>query len=105
MKPAKVGVDDFAAAGPDAALADLPRTAVTVEPTRTRIADDFVFEWADAGVRIEVTTVREHSEGITAEMAVSLAGTELHWARLALASTPGRVQLVKRLAQQHRALP
>jgi hypothetical protein len=50
VKPAKVGVDDFAAAGhAEADLADLPRAPVAAQPTCTRTADDFVFAWPDAG--------------------------------------------------------
>src|SRR5687767_13403988 len=106
MKAAKAGVDDFAASGhAEADLVELPRAHVAASPDCTRIADDFLFAWPDADVRIEVTTVKEHSGGITAELAVSLSGRELHWGSLALASTPARGQLVKRLAQQHRALP
>jgi AAA domain-containing protein len=106
LKSPKAGVDDFAASGhAEADLTDLPRADVALGPECTRIADDFLFLWPDADVRIEVTTVKEHSEGVTAELAVSLAGRELNWGRLALASTPARGQLVKRLAQQHRALP
>lgn len=106
MKAPKAGVDDYAASGhAEADIAELPRADVAAGPVCTRSADDFLFVWPDADVRIEVTTVKEHSEGMTAELAVSLAGRELHWGRLALASTPARGQLVKRLAQQHRALP
>jgi hypothetical protein len=106
MKAPKVGADDFAASGhAETDIAELPRADVAAGPECTRSADDFLFVWPDADVRIEVTTVKEHSEGITAELAVSLGGRELHWGRLALASTPARGQLVKRLAQQHRALP
>lgn len=54
--------------------------------------------------RPKMTLVKEHSEGITAELALHLDGRELPWGRLALASTPARGALVKRLAQQHRAL-
>jgi hypothetical protein len=106
VKAGKVGADDFAATGhAEADLAEVPRANVAAGPDCTRIADDFLFTWPDAAVGIEVTTVKEHSEGITAELAVSLGGRELHWGRLALASTPARGLLVKRLAQQHRALP
>lgn len=106
MKAPKAGVDDFAASGrAEADLAELPRADVAAGPTCARIADDFLFTWPEADVQIEVTTVKEHSEGITAELAVTLTGRELTWGRLALASTTARGQIAKRLAQQHRALP
>jgi hypothetical protein len=106
MKAPKAGVDDFAASGhAEADLTDLPRADAAGVPACERRGDEFLLTWPAADVRIEVTTVKEHSEGITAELAVHLDGRELHWGRLALASTPARGALIKRLAQQHRALP
>jgi len=106
MTRPKTGADDFIASGlTEAALTDLPGVVALGEPTTSRVGDDFVFLWPGADVQIDVTAVREHSEGITAELAVSLGGGELHWGRLGLASTPARMAFAKRLAQQHRALP
>ena len=106
MKTPKAGADDFIASGhAETDVADLPGTAAIGEPTCARVADDFVFAWPGCDVQIDVTAVKEHRDGITAELAVSLGGVELHWGRLALASTSAKVALAKRLAQQHRALP
>jgi len=106
MKSPKAGADDFVASGhAEADLADLPGTEAIGAAAVSREGDDFLFVWPGCDVRIEVTTVREHGEGITAELAVSLGGRELHWGRLQLASTLAKGTLVKRLAQQHRALP
>jgi hypothetical protein len=106
VKSSKAGVDDFAASKhAEADLTDLPRADAAGVPECERRGDEFLLTWPGADVRIEVTTVKEHSEGFTAELAVHLDGRELHWGRLALASTPARGALVKRLVQQHRALP
>lgn len=106
MTAAKVGADDFAASGlAEADLARVPRRDLTASPKFTRTADDFLFTWDDADVQIAVTAAREHSDGVMAELTVTLAGRELHWARLALASTHARSGFINRLAQEHKRLP
>ena len=105
MTHAKQGVDDRAAAGHGDVLGDLPRAETTPAPQCTRDGDDLHLEWPDASVRIDVTAIREPSEGATAEFAVSVHGIELHWSRLALASAPAGAQFVKCLAQRYKALP
>jgi hypothetical protein len=72
--------------------------------TCTRSGDDFLFTWSAEMVAVAVTAIKEQSDGYTAELAVSLNGNELHWGRVGLASTQGRLALAKRLALQHRAL-
>jgi len=106
MKSPKTGADDFIASGhAEVDLTSLPGTEAIGEAAVSREGDDFLFDWPGCDVQIEVTMVREHGEGIAAELAVSLAGRELHWGRLALASTLAKGTLARRLAQQHRALP
>jgi len=104
MTATKRGADDAVADG-QTDLSGLPRAETTAAPHCTRLGDDLQLDWPDAGVRIEVTGIREHREGATAEFAVSVNGIELHWARLGLASTQARTTFAKRLHDQHKALP
>jgi len=109
-KPPRGAVDDdvVGRGGDGAAVNSLGREDLApAEPgpaTCARQGDDFTFTWPAESIMIAVTTVKEHSDGFTAELAVSLRGHELHWGRVGLASTPGRLALAKRLAVQHRPL-
>jgi hypothetical protein len=111
IKPPRAAIDDDVVAhGADGPTVnglgreDIP-PAAPGPGTCTRQGDDFTFTWPAEAIGIAVTTIKEHSDGFTAELAVSLQGHELHWGRVGLASTPGRLALAKRLAAQHRTLP
>jgi hypothetical protein len=54
--------------------------------------------WPVHEVSITVTGIREHSDGISAEVAVTRAGADLHWSKLNLSSSRSRAELVKHLS-------
>src|SRR3989442_13436316 len=74
-----------------------------IPPVLERHGDEFVFRWPD--VTITLSGVREGSEGIHGECAVRRTDEEIHWARLNLASTPGREAVVKNLLAIDSAMP
>lgn len=60
--------------------------------------------WPDLSLGMAFDNIRDHSEGLTAEVSVYTLDAQLvknghvHWAKLNLASTPARSQLAKHLA-------
>ena len=108
MNPAKVGADDFTAAGlGEAELGGLPREDLptTLEPTVTAMGDDLCFAWPSLTVEARLSHQRDSGEGLYAELAVQLGGTEIHWARLNVASTTAREGVVRKLLQVDRGIP
>lgn len=109
-KPRRGAIDDdFVGQGADAlAVNGLGRAtlppAAPGSATVARLGDDFTFAWATEEVMVEVSMVAEHRDGYAGDLAVSLRGQELHWGRVALASTQGRLTLARRLALQDRTL-
>jgi len=102
--PAKVGADDFIASGlSEADLRSQPR--LELAPTIERHGDEFTLSWAVHDLAIVFTQLREVHDGVHGELAIARAGTELHWARLNLASTSAREGLIKKLAGLDRAVP
>jgi hypothetical protein len=97
VKREQVGADTFVAAG----LAEgdgfdqLPREEVAHHLERH--GDEFLIRWPAHRIECAVTGLREHTEGITGELAVSHGGVELHWGRLGFASTQTREGVVRKL--------
>jgi hypothetical protein len=98
VKREQVGADTFVAAG----LAEgdgfdqLQREEIAYHLERH--GDEFLIRWPAHRVECAVTSLREHSEGITGELAVSHGGVELHWGRLGFASTQTREGVVRKLS-------
>ncbi len=63
----------------------------------SREGDDFRFVWAELGVEIRVTRLRDGGDGPQAELTVSADGRALHWGRAFLASVSAREGIVKKL--------
>lgn len=82
--------------GPGGAVA--PPPLLLGAPTLERHGDDFGMRWNEYRVDLSVTGLRENSDGLHAEVAVAVAGAEIHWGRLNLVSTSAREGVVKKLA-------
>jgi hypothetical protein len=67
------------------------------EPVHVRHGDEHQVSWPGQDVVLTVTGLREHSDGVSAEVAVVEKGQEIHWSKLNLASTVSREGLVKKL--------
>jgi hypothetical protein len=66
------------------------------DPVVKTIGDSIFVVWKARGAVLEFTRLSEHHDALSAEVTVSNAnGTELHWARVNLASTQGRAAIVK----------
>jgi hypothetical protein len=84
--------------------------AMLETPTYRKDGDDFTFTYADAGVSIAVTRVREAKGGLSGYVTTSLLpeGREpemLHWAFVNLTSVSARDQLAKKLVERMRMSP
>ena len=68
---------------------------MAADPVLKPLGDSLFVIWKDRAV-LEFARVSEHRDSLSAEVTVSnAAGTELHWARVNLASTQGRNAVVK----------
>jgi AAA domain-containing protein len=109
MKAAKVGADDFTAAGlGEAALGDLPREPLPAEPAAAacvQVGDEIRFAWPAQTVEARLTHHREGGDGLRAELTVCLGPAEIHWGQLNLASTSSREAVVKKLVRIDQGLP
>ncbi len=63
----------------------------------TREGDDFRYAWAELGVEVRVTRLRDGGDGPQGELSVSAEGRALHWGRAYLASVSAREGIVKKL--------
>jgi hypothetical protein len=69
---------------------------VAEDPVLKPIGESLWVVWKARGAVLEFTRLSEHHDALSAEVTVSNAnGTELHWARVNLASTQARGALVK----------
>jgi hypothetical protein len=107
----KVGLDDYLLNHSIDALCALkpveiqdPATAAG-DPVYVRHGDDHAISWPLHRVEVQMASLREHSDGVSAEIAVSIGGEETHWSKVNLASTPGREALVKKLAMGAPKIP
>ncbi len=76
------------------------------EPPEIVVVGDAVrVTWPALMVEALLTHGRDHAAGITAELAITLGGVSVHWARLDLTSTSGREGVVRKLLQVDRGLP
>jgi AAA domain len=66
-------------------------------PTVQQHGDDFTVEWAEHGVELAFTGIREGSDGLHAEVSIRRDGEEVHWSRLGLLSDRSRDGIIKRL--------
>jgi hypothetical protein len=108
--PPKVGADDLTAAGMGPAdLERLEREPVIPAragaPELEVLGDEIHVRFPSVTVEAVLTHHRDSGDGLRAELAVSLAGVELHWGQLNLASAPSREGVVKKLGQIDRGLP
>ncbi len=96
-KREQVGADTFVTAGlaEDDGFEQLPREEVAYHLERH--GDEFLIRWPAHRVECSLTGLRDHSDGIAGELAVSHGGVELHWGRLGLASTQTREGVVRKL--------
>jgi hypothetical protein len=92
-----MGADDFKAAGlaEGGGFERLPR--VDVAHQLERHGDEFMLRWPKYRVKCTVSHLRGHSDGLAAELTVLHAGVEIHWGRLALASTQARQGVVRKV--------
>ena len=69
-----------------------------MEPTFERHGDEYVMAWTAPPVTMTLSSVRAHSDGLAAELAVAHGPAEIHWGRLSLSSTSARETVVKKPA-------
>jgi len=70
-----------------------------IAPTFDRHGDDFTITWSEHALNFAFTEVHKNRDGIKAELAIQLAGSEIHFGALSLASTTAREQLVRKLSE------
>jgi hypothetical protein len=70
-----------------------------IAPTFDRHGDDFLITWSEHALNFSFTEVHKNRDGIKAELAIQLAGSEIHFGSLSLASTTAREQLVRKLSE------
>ena len=75
------------------------------EPESSRLGHGHRVTWPAHAVVVTVTGLREHSDGITAEVLVTRGGAEVSWSKVNLASARSREELVKRLIQAAPKVP
>lgn len=108
---AKVGLDDYLLDHSVETLCALEPVAIldpattAGEPVHVRHGDEHAVSWPLHGVTLTVSGLREHSDGVTAEVAVTLGGAEVHWSKLNLASTASREALGRKLATHAPRIP
>jgi hypothetical protein len=105
QKAEKEGADSFIASGHNEADFDM-RTVdgLWSAPTVTRPEDDFKLEWTSQKIVATLRSVRERSDGVSAEMAVDVDGRQLYWGRLNLSLADKRAAVVKALKAKHKAV-
>lgn len=82
---------------------DAPRAAQpppAPDPLVTRDGEAIVLTWPAETLIVTVSGFHDGSEGVSAEVLVEQSAVELHWGRLALASTHQRVTLTNKLHKQ-----
>jgi AAA domain len=72
-------------------------SGVVGTPTFERHGDEFSMAWGFPPVTMTLSRVRESSDGMRGELAVTHGGHEIHWGQLPLASTSARETVVKKL--------
>jgi len=83
-----------------------PLSAGQPDPPEIALVGDAVrVTWPALTVETLLTHGRDHAAGITAELAITLGGVPVHWARLDLTSTSGRENVVRKLKDIDRGLP
>src|SRR5262245_1748009 len=100
----KVGADDFIATGlKEEDFKMLPRQDLAYRLERK--GDDFVVQWPEHKVECLVTALLDKSDGPHGELTVTFAGTNVHWARIGLASSQAREGVVRKLREVSADVP
>jgi hypothetical protein len=107
----KVGLDDYLLRHSVETLCSLEPVAIldpatdAGEPGHVHHGDEHVVSWSAHSVTLTVSGLREHSDGVSAEVTVALKGQEVHWSKLNLASTASREALVRKLITHAPKIP
>jgi hypothetical protein len=72
--------------------------------TVVREGDDFTYTWTAEGIIVRLTRLRDQAD-VQGEIAISVHGRPLHWARINLASLSARETLVTKLGRTHAGYP
>ena len=77
---------------------------MTTDPILQQLGDTYVVAWP-TGITFEFKHLKDHSDGVMAELKVTAEGFLAYWGRLTLASSRGRAEAVKACAGAKGGLP